>query len=215
MAPTRVWIFPLPAVFESYVRHRDAPPTRQTIRKRGGHGHWRAAAPISNEIQPEDSVSNVEPLGELCSALPAEAALGAAASSTSRASRASFTLSTQGGKGKCFLAQALVEMNNGTLIPMHRLQQFEYVRGFTTELQVMWIQVHPEEMRSDLVELRAGSVSMTVTASHRVMVRRGREIVAAPARDLREGQAPKPSFCASNQWIWVNLKLRWIRTGGT
>ena len=69
MAPTRVWIFPLPAVFESYVRHRDASPTRQTIRKRGGHGHWRAGAPISNVIRPEDSVFNVEPLGELRSVL--------------------------------------------------------------------------------------------------------------------------------------------------
>ena len=33
---------PCRAVFESYVRHRDAPLTRQTIRMRGGHGHWRA-----------------------------------------------------------------------------------------------------------------------------------------------------------------------------
>ena len=45
----------------THVSKTDAPATRQTIRKRGSHGHWRAGAPISNVIRPEDSVFNVGP----------------------------------------------------------------------------------------------------------------------------------------------------------
>ena len=43
---TRVWIFPLPSVFETYVRHRNVSPARESIRRRGGNGHWRAVASV-------------------------------------------------------------------------------------------------------------------------------------------------------------------------
>ena len=72
-------------------------------------------------------------------------------------------------------------------ISNRRLFVYRAVRGADTELRVLSIQVHAQEMRSDLVELQAGSVSITVTASHRIMLRRGRELVSAAAGELREG----------------------------
>ena len=44
-----VWIFKLPEVFETYVRHRDVPPAKDTVRVRGGsHNGWSLAMTASH-----------------------------------------------------------------------------------------------------------------------------------------------------------------------
>ena len=86
----------------------------------------------------------------------------------------------------CFLAGTRFERLDGSSATCAALQQFDYVRGFELDLQIMWMKVLPESMQHDLVFIHAGSVIMTVTANHRVMVRRG-DIVPAPADSLRVG----------------------------
>jgi hypothetical protein len=177
----KVLTFQLPQVFETYVRHRDASPESKRIRVRGDL-YQTLHSDVLPRLLPEDSVSNLE---HYPSAVDHRSTISVCSGNSVQGSLVSSATGQEDGE-HCFLVGTRFERLDGSTTPAQLLQQFDYVRGFELELQVMSIVVLPESMQHDLVVIHAGSVVMTVTASHRVMVRRG-DMVPARAGSLRVG----------------------------
>jgi len=89
---------------------------------------------------------------------------------------------------RCYIKQGTYfKDSSGRLIPVAEINLRSTVVGASGQAlrvaAVKWI----EKEIHQLVELRAGAAHLVVTASHRVMVRRGHKHVPAPAGSLRVG----------------------------
>jgi len=90
-------------------------------------------------------------------------------------------------ESRCFLAGALLETPAGQFVRASTLEAGMEVRASHGEaLRVKSARVH-EETEHTLVSLLTETAGLTVTASHRVMVRKGREAQTLAAGALRVG----------------------------
>merc|ERR1719310_1469570 len=88
-------------------------------------------------------------------------------------------------KRRCFLKDTFFKTLNHQLVPAQRLQLHAQVCSSKGRaLRVRKIEIHPAEER-EVVEMRAGEASLTVTGSHRVVVQRDGKQCTAYAEDLQ------------------------------
>jgi len=88
---------------------------------------------------------------------------------------------------RCFLKDTLLKTLSHHLVPVQCLELHAQVcSSIGHPLRVMMIKVHPEKDQQ-VVELRAGDASLTVTGSHRVMVLRSGAPQATYADELQPG----------------------------
>jgi hypothetical protein len=88
---------------------------------------------------------------------------------------------------RCFIKDTLLKTLNNQLVPAQQLQLYAQVCSSEGQaLRVRGIEVHLPEER-EIVELRAGEASLTVTGSHRVMVQHNGEVKTSFAEMLQEG----------------------------
>jgi len=152
--------------------------------------HGKSAAP-SDEIWPADSISNIGDVSAYaeCESLSSKSIASHFSCFESIASLAS---AANEQRPTCFLSGALIKIDTGQLVEMRQLVQGSHVLSSKGNvLEVQSIRVVPPQLQP-LVELKAGhdaasaSVLM-VTASHRVMIQRGRFEQTIPAGSLQQG----------------------------
>lgn len=131
-------------------------------------------------IGPEDSISNFGG-----SAAATVSAAAPPPSNVSAASRASL-VSALGAEPRCFLAGCRLPSAEGGLVAVEELSVDDRLRAATgEEVQVVLLRLHQGEQ--DVVTLHVGDASLSVTASHRLQVSRGGQLVSAPAQALQQG----------------------------
>jgi len=95
-------------------------------------------------------------------------------------------MSAEDGRPKCFVECTLLEDLEQRYVRVDRLKEDDHVLGDgLLAVRIVSRQVH-SNVKQKLIEIEAGDAKLTVTSSHRVMVKR-HSAEAAPANSLRVG----------------------------
>lgn len=145
-----------------------------------------AHSSAATDVRPEDSISNVGGQAVFDHSSSRSLTDVFLSSRSSSNSCISSVVSAGAREGKCFLEGTLLKDMSGRLVPVEQLKVFDTLCAANKQpIRVMSMIGHigPHE----IVSLVVDDIFLSVTASHRVVIKRGRELIAAPARSLRLG----------------------------
>lgn len=132
----------------------------------------------SDNILPEDSASN--------KGIPTVAPDFLFESSTHSSAVSVISAASADGQ-HCYVFGTLLKDSNGKWVPVDQMQEQGTICGESGSPIRISKLVKYEEEPQDLVCLQTGDASLTVTASHRIMIMRGGHKVPAPAKSLQIG----------------------------